>query len=817
MNMVTQIAFSNAKYNKSKNILTGIAIFLTTLLLFLVPTVGLDTISAQKAAVNEIYPNWHALFRNVPEDTAIKLSSHHLIEKSGLRCDLGEMADTSVENSFIYMDENAFDLYKLSLSDGRLPKAENEIVISKKLLSKLSLTAEIGDTIPLTYQVNRENGLDFAEEKDFVICGFLEDSNDDEAQKSFTSFISKSFLHEKIPEEQITYRFLFKVNTDTAKTTDQIESSINQLAEQFDIDENSVRINTDYLWANYVDPSFIPIIVIIMLVIVLAGIITIYSIYYISIGERVRELGKIKAIGATTGQLKRIILTEGLITAGIAIPVGLLIGTVLTKPIFMIMLNTQQTDNIMVDAIKNIVFEKRISLFVPWIYFLTIFVALFTVFISLLHPMKLASGISEVEAMRYRDDTKSNKSRKGYTNLSIPRLTKIHIYRNKKRSIITICSMAITGLLFMVVATVLSCADPREAANNSILGEYEISPHIEFGNKEHPELEWHEVQKHNPLTEELKEDILKIDGISSIECFLGNYVTSDAFNGEREGILGVPESEKDILEKGIIEGYVSYDELKSGDKMIVDKSILYWYPNLKVGDCIDVTVDNGDDIISKKIEIAAFGDYTFGFTDHNYLIMADEGLQSFSNYSSNMYYHIYADEKYNEDVEAKLKSLVDKYGNIDFSTWKAQYDEWNSGIALTKIGCYAFLGILGAISIMNMINTMISSVHVRKKEFGMLQAIGMSDNQLLKMLQMESAFYTIGTIIIAVGGGSAMGYPIFLWAKYKGIFNIRSFHYPIEATIIMILMLATIQFIITFVISKTIKKDSLIDRIRFNN
>ena len=52
MRMVERIALSNLKYHKSKNILTGIAIFLTTVLLFLVPTMGMDLLNAQKAAVN---------------------------------------------------------------------------------------------------------------------------------------------------------------------------------------------------------------------------------------------------------------------------------------------------------------------------------------------------------------------------------------------------------------------------------------------------------------------------------------------------------------------------------------------------------------------------------------------------------------------------------------------------------------------------------------------------------------------------------------------------------------------------------------------
>ena len=60
-----------------------------------------------------------------------------------------------------------------------------------------------------------------------------------------------------------------------------------------------------------------------MLIIVAAGIITIYSIYYVSMGDRVQEYGKIKAIGATKGQLKRIVLLEGFPVAGVAAPLGL--------------------------------------------------------------------------------------------------------------------------------------------------------------------------------------------------------------------------------------------------------------------------------------------------------------------------------------------------------------------------------------------------------------------------------------------------------------------------------------------------------------
>lgn len=377
--------------------------------------------------------------------------------------------------------------------------------------------------------------------------------------------------------------------------------------------------------------------------------------------------------------------------------------------------------------------------------------------------------------------------------------------------------MAITGLLLMVVATVLSCADPTDGANNSILGEYEISPIVRFGDREHPELEWSEVQKDNPLNEELKNQLLQIDGINGVESYEATYVKSDSFGDERVWIVDIPESGKDQIENGIIEGTITYEELTAGDKVIMDKKLLKWYPWLKMGDVLDVVIEDERGEHRRQLEIAAIGDYSRGFTNYNFLIMAKEGLETLSDNNLNFYYHIFADEKYNADVEAKLKAIVQKSGRIELRVWKDELEENQSNMAMTGGVCYTFLGILGAICIMNMINTMINSVHIRKKEIGMLQAVGMSDLQLYQMLQIEGLFYTVGTLIVAVGGGSLVGYPVFHLARELGLFGIWSYHYPTEAAITVILVLAIVQSVLALVLGKSVKRELLIDRIRYSN
>ena len=55
MNTITRTALANLKQNKSRNILSGIAILLTTLLIFLILTVGYDSITVRFAGVNAYY------------------------------------------------------------------------------------------------------------------------------------------------------------------------------------------------------------------------------------------------------------------------------------------------------------------------------------------------------------------------------------------------------------------------------------------------------------------------------------------------------------------------------------------------------------------------------------------------------------------------------------------------------------------------------------------------------------------------------------------------------------------------------------------
>ena len=137
-------------------------------------------------------------------------------------------------------------------------------------------------------------------------------------------------------------------------------------------------------------------------------------------------------------------------------------------------------------------------------------------------------------------------------------------------------------------------------------------------------------------------------------------------------------------------------------------------------------------------------------------------------------------------------------------------------MAIISLAGYAFLIILGAIGVMNLINTMINRIYTRKHELGMIQAIGMSEKQLVRMMQTEGLFYTMGTLAVSLGLGSLAGYCVFLFAKADGMLNITVFHYPVIQAVILAATVTVIQLLLTYGVSRSFWRLRLIERVRYS-
>ena len=320
MNTVTKTALANLKQNKSRNILCGAAILLTTLLIFLILNLGTGMVTVQFAGVNRYYPTWHFMFRQVSQENADALKSHDDIETVGLREDFAQVPDDNALIIMTALDPAGLNLNKTELEEGEFPSRENDIVVSRSMLDELGINAEIGGEITLPFQLYEGEGLGRETRDTFRISGFLTRSDTASASESYAVITTMDYMEKSVPPDQREYRVMIRLLGAEGMTSDAIEEKAQIIGADFGVDENNIVYNNEYLLANYMDPSLAAGMAAVILVIVLAGILTIYSIYYVSMVPKVQEYGKLRALGATRKQIRQIVFREGLLVTAAALP-----------------------------------------------------------------------------------------------------------------------------------------------------------------------------------------------------------------------------------------------------------------------------------------------------------------------------------------------------------------------------------------------------------------------------------------------------------------------------------------------------------------
>ncbi|MCB7520262.1 FtsX-like permease family protein [[Clostridium] hylemonae] len=826
MNIITKTAFANFKKNRSRNILIGAAIALTAMLLTIVPTVVFGSVDLRFTAVDNLYPTFHGMFRDVDEKAAQKMTGDARMTDTGLREDAAYMVcdDTDASISMVYCDRNTVKLNRLKLKEGELPRRADEIVVSEGLLKVMGLKGGIGDKITVPYQPVMADGLGQAAEKEFTITGMTEDSEEAVEKNIYSALISDKFAEEIIPAGEHRYRVYFSVAGAKGKTTDAIKDNIKEIGKSYNIGETDIVENGEYLFANYVDPAMYAGMVILMVIIVLAGILTIYSIYYVSMMNKVQEYGKLKAIGSTKRQIRQLVFREGFTVAAAAVPVGLMLGLGVGILLVNGMVSSDlASDNLMAEEMKKIIADGGVSLVKPWILLLAAAVSCVSVYISLLRPMQKAAKISAIEAIRFQgtDKEKKKKQRRGYEEMNIRRLTASNLGRNKRRTVVTIVTLGITGILFVVVATILSCMNPKTMAMDTTRGDIHITLNSESGNKMHPERELSNIQKNNPLTEELKEQIVSIDGVDRIETYTG---VSAALEELREddgrpletGLGGLSEEAMKELDRYVTEGSLADDSLKDGTGIILSGGYVKSYPGAdwKTGDKVHLLIEDGDEVVKREFKIVAVTDAPYGLTGNGF-ILPSSVLEDICENDVTDDFYIFTEKGKAGSVAEAVKQLTDGQEFLQMDTWKDAYAQSEKSIGFMLYGCYGLMFVFGLIGILNLVNTMINSVYIRRRELGVLQAVGLSGKQTVRMLQLEGLFYTAGTLLLSVGAGSIAGYGCFLWARAESIMSIRTYEYPVVPVVVLAAIILVVQILITYMVNNSFKKQSLIDRVRF--
>lgn len=823
MKMINRVALANTKYHKGKNLLSGIAIILTSVLVFLITSIGLGVVNVQNAAVNKVYPTWHAMYRQVSEENMGKIAQHDLIGEYGLRQDVGESVLNKDDFILIsYLDNGAQKLAKQTFTKGHAPKKGNDAVLSRDALKTLGYpNAKIGDTIKIPIQIYEADGMGLQQEKTFRLTGFSPDIKNQNDEKIFSMLVSKDFMEEVIPKKQRSYRMMIRLNETAATSTDAIKEQIKEIGKNFDVTEDNIVENSDYLFANYIDPAFYSGMAIIVGIILIAGALTIYSIYYVSLINKVQEFGKLAALGATKRQIRQIILRENLIVAGLSIPAGLLIGIAAVKYVFFQLISSISSEQAMTKEMRQVLDNGEVSLILPWIIAMTIGVTLLTVILASLKPMRQASKIMPIEAMRYTGQMQGNKKqRKGFIDLNLRRLANANLSRNKKRTMVTIFSLGMIGILFVVISTVFSCMNPKQAARDTIAEDYCMSIASREGDKMRPELKWTVIQQNNPLNNKVINKIKAIDGVEKVDAF--QSITGEVPSVKDPGtdkpmslsIGGISKDQMALINRDIEKGHATYEELNSGDKVIATGYILANYPEIKIGDTLTFKFFDGNRTFEKDMTIIGGGSFAQSVTNFDNFLMSNEAIKKLSKNNLTYYVNIKAAKGKTKTVQSAIENIEEGNELFRLESYEEVLKQWEDTLQLTAGAGYAIMLVLAIVGIMNLINTTIDSILSRKKELGVMQAIGMSNQQMKKMLRTEGFVYAGGIILLAGGLGSILGYLVYLYAESHSLMQIKVYQYPLIQVLLMIFLVVIVQLILTYATTTIVNKETVIKRIQ---
>ena len=540
-------------------------------------------------------------------------------------------------------------------------------------------------------------------------------------------------------------------------------------------------------------------------VILLACILVIYGVFYLSVIGKIHQFGQLRTIGMTKKQMKKLVSKEGRRLFLYASPVGILIG----------------------GAAGYFILPSGFNIINTLLTAVCVFVIIYIITMVSVHkPAKLAAEVSPMEALRYvpQDDMKKTGNKKMCRSLTPFGLGIMNFSKNKKKAVITMLSLALGGILFMTAATYMSSFDKENYSRqgNFTNAEFDIMYSV-------PAIEANEygssgLQAKTPLGETMIQEILEIDGVKSVEGIknfgvMFDFPKQDEYDND-DTVYPLTDEGMKGIENYIEKGTADYDKLMSGDYVLVqgNKNVMEIYGwQFQVGDVLTFHYYDGSKMAERKVTVLGLlnEQYTLEHTElEGWFVMPEQAILNFVSYdtlNSNLLVSIEPEKE--AAVGEALNHLVEQKAELTMDTLAERKirDEQSVNTILGTISGLAIF--IMTFSILSMMNTLITNIVTRKQELAMLESIGMTKRQMRTMLLGESLILVLATVGVTMTIGTLCGYTLSKMLYQMGVYYM-AFQFPVIYTLIYALVLIAVPLIITLVSMKSFSKEALVERLR---
>ena len=526
-------------------------------------------------------------------------------------------------------------------------------------------------------------------------------------------------------------------------------------------------------------------------VVLIGGYIVIQSIFRISINDKIQSYGQLRTIGATPKQIKRIVKREGRKLGSIGIVIGTVLGICGGFLLFSKGFNA-------VSYVATVI----LTLISSWIM----------VSVSIRKPVKIAAGISPIEAVRFTPAQKNIRSRKKNIKLNPVSMGIANFKRDRKKTISIIASLSLGGIILLVVSSMVLLRSPEALARQIYpYGDYKIYLHSELAVEE-------AMAAGNPLNEKLKQEILAIDGVTDVITKRQSLHINYRANGiDEAGWCDIlTEQNYSAVEAALIEGTMPAD----AHSIIIDSHTSN-RDNIRVGETVEVT--SGKSTI--PVTISGVFDNDSIPTDGHGTVPVDSPLEFATEAlfhelhpeiaSFDYSWNIASDPKKADNVESELKNIVATHTDIALENIDTiiEYEKNINSFVFGSMEVLSWLVFL--FGVINLINTTLSNQMSRKQENSVLRSIGLTQKQLCKMNICEGLCYaffaTLATLIVGLPAS------IFACSKFSvGAFagKVVPYKFPVLEMGLFILVLFGMELILSVWTIRRQKKQSLIEQMR---
>ena len=653
-----------------------------------------------------------------------------------------------------------------AIKEGRLPQAPMEIALPEDVLEYLGFSGRLGETLSLPLSKALRHGVmtqshDFT--ADLTLVGITRSNYMSYAAGVVNGIVGPGTAEALLPEEYFYYNVDIKVADKGAfqSTMDSLVSALNipQLDTTYNIPYlDALGIRYDSKAADVMDASdegfsyLLAAGILVGVLLLLAAGLVIYNILKIAVSRRMTQYGILRAMGAEKGQLYFLVIAQILSLCALGIPLGLLLGSLSAKgiltaatgllsPEIFLARDAGELDRLIAENSGGKGFFLLASAAV------TLLFALAAALPAARHAAKVAPtvAISGTQVKIRRRNRKEKRIRNFEAFYA-----RLNLRRSRGRTAITVLSLVMSVTVFIALQSAVGLLD-ASGGGVEHYGDYSITNEaVGFSPQEYQALE------SDPQVAELTAMQFSLYEQGADGCLDGINFGLSLQPAETFQVVGLNDSYWDkVFSRLPLE---LLEKLKAGEGCMVRNPIPLNFQgqdiprtNIPVGETITVA--------DRKLEVL----YTLDGYD-GYLSVGNNGFvngvqvivneELYTALTGKSAYHellpALVEGVDREDFDAVVEALARRTPGtlwLSYEDTDRQLAESFAQIRLLAWGLILFVALIG---LLNIINTVYTSIHTRVAEIGMQRAIGMSAGSLYRVFLWEGAYY--GMIASVIGG-----------------------------------------------------------------